>query len=232
VGEHDSISVDVDTTGLAVGAYSCDISINSNGGNGVFTIYVEIVPETTDILDQEQSINTNSFTLFLNRYAAQSFIPQLDMLTRVELYVKQLGNPTDDLIVSIRDNLYGADITSISIPSGDIPISLDWVEFDIPDIDVTPGNTYYIIIKTIDGSSTQYYKLGYASGNPYADGSFWYSNDYGSNWGEFSTYDLTFKTYGYEVEETHFTSIFIGLQNIHFYLSMLFKNIFRFIQLT
>ncbi|UCB57888.1 MAG: hypothetical protein JSV67_04575, partial [Thermoplasmatales archaeon] len=195
-GEHDTIVVDVDTSGLGVGVYHCDISISSNGGSGVFSVDVNVILEPVDTLDQEQLLHTNDFSLFLNRYAAQSFIPQLDVLTRVELYVQQLGNPTDDLVVSIRDDLVGSDLTSVSIPAGDIPLSSDWVEFDFPDLSVTPGDVYYIVVHTTGGGISQGYRISYASGDPYGYGSYWYSRDSGFSWSDFSLYDLTFKTYG------------------------------------
>ena len=42
-GEHDPIVISVDTTGLKIDFYTCDISIESNGGNGVFTVTVNVV---------------------------------------------------------------------------------------------------------------------------------------------------------------------------------------------
>jgi hypothetical protein len=38
-GEHDTITVDIGTTGLAEGPHNCDISISSNDGSGTFTYY-------------------------------------------------------------------------------------------------------------------------------------------------------------------------------------------------
>ena len=43
-GEHDTITVDVDTSGLSLGFHSCDILINSNGGNETFIVDVTVVP--------------------------------------------------------------------------------------------------------------------------------------------------------------------------------------------
>jgi hypothetical protein len=43
-GEHDTITVDIDTTGLSEGSHTCDISIISNGGSGTFTVTVNVVP--------------------------------------------------------------------------------------------------------------------------------------------------------------------------------------------
>jgi len=47
-GEHDTMTVNIDTTGLSLGHYSCDISITSNGGSGTFTVEVNIVEEIPD----------------------------------------------------------------------------------------------------------------------------------------------------------------------------------------
>ncbi len=48
-GEHDTITITMDTTGLPPGSYSCDISISSNGGDGTFrntvTVTDNIPPE-------------------------------------------------------------------------------------------------------------------------------------------------------------------------------------------
>jgi hypothetical protein len=48
-GEHDGITVDIDTAGLSEGSYICNISISSNGGNGTFTVTVNIIPSTGSI---------------------------------------------------------------------------------------------------------------------------------------------------------------------------------------
>jgi uncharacterized protein YprB with RNaseH-like and TPR domain len=43
-GEHDTITVDIDTTGLSEGLHTCDISIGSNDGSGTFTVTINVVP--------------------------------------------------------------------------------------------------------------------------------------------------------------------------------------------
>ena len=45
-GEHDTITVNIDTTGLSVGVHTCDITITSDGGSGTFTVQVTIVADT------------------------------------------------------------------------------------------------------------------------------------------------------------------------------------------
>jgi hypothetical protein len=52
-GEHDTITVDIDTTGLSEGSHTCDITINSNGGTGTFTVRVNIVPKPDLIITEK-----------------------------------------------------------------------------------------------------------------------------------------------------------------------------------
>ena len=195
LSEHDTITVDIDTSGLAEDSYSCDISISSNDGTGVFTVYVNVVAGGTEELDQKQTTYTYDFVAYGSRWGAQSFKPTLDTLTRVELFVGKTGSP-NNMIVSIRDNPYGNDLTGVSVPAGNIPTSSGWVSFDFPDLSVTSGSTYYIIARTGGSSYSQCYKIGFSLGNPYALGSLWYSGNAGSNWIKYTMYDFCFRTYG------------------------------------
>ena len=49
-GGHNTITANIDTTDLSLGPHSCPISISSNDGNGVFTVYVNVV-ERNPVLD-------------------------------------------------------------------------------------------------------------------------------------------------------------------------------------
>jgi hypothetical protein len=44
-GEHDTITVNIDTTGLASGPHNCDVVISSDGGAGIFTVYLIVMTE-------------------------------------------------------------------------------------------------------------------------------------------------------------------------------------------
>lgn len=57
-GEHDTISVNINTTGLSFGMHDCNIQINSNLGSGVFKVYVNVVD---DSVNPALSINPDSF---------------------------------------------------------------------------------------------------------------------------------------------------------------------------
>jgi VCBS repeat-containing protein len=192
-GEHDTITVYIDTTGLPPGLHQCDILIDSNGGTGVFSVYVKVV---TDQLDQEQTQGNYNFVAYDGRWGAQSFKPTLETLTRVILLVHKKGNPPDNLVVSIRDSLTGEDLTMVSKPSAEIPSESDWIEFDFEDIAVTPGDTYYIVLRTTGGNNANSYVWRFGYHTAYTDGELWYSSNAGSSWIKYIQYDFCFKTYG------------------------------------
>jgi len=149
-----------------------------------------------EILDQESTRYDKANSIWSTRWSAQSFKPSWGVLTKVKLYVGKAGSPSSDLVVSVRSSLNGADLTSVAKSSGSIPSSLSWIDFDLPDIGVTPGSIYYLVVRTSGGTSTQNYVWGYGYYNPYPNGSFWMSTNSGSSWTQYASYDFCFKTYG------------------------------------
>ena len=79
---------------------------------------------------------------------AQSFIPSYDILTKVELKIMGNSQFMPPLTVSIRDNLTGPDLTSVSLNYTRFP-NWHWnppfTIFDFPDINVIAGQTYFIV---------------------------------------------------------------------------------------
>ena len=148
------------------------------------------------ILDQSQTLYSNNFAIYSTNMGAQSFKPTLTTLSYAEVYMRKVGNPPGNLIVSIRSSLTGADLVSLSVPPVQFYTTFGWVKFDFSDISVTPGNTYYIVLKTSGGSTMAYYNLGYSPGNLYKNGALWTSY-YGQPWYNNLGYDLCFKTYGF-----------------------------------
>jgi len=159
--------------------------------------------ENYDTLDQNQSdycgwawvVWGSDFKL------AQSFKPTLNMMSRVELLLYLVGIP-GKLKISIRSDLSGSDLTSITVSGTNISgFQEHWAEFDFPDIGVEPEQTYYIIWSTIDTDSTNYFVWGYGDNNPYDRGdAYIYTPNDGWNINEGTTnhpdIDFCFKTYG------------------------------------
>jgi hypothetical protein len=160
-----------------------------------------------DVLDQQQTI----LDFFgpvgpcyiasggYNYILAQSFTPSLPVLTRVELMIGKNSTTTYDYTVVIRSELYGADLATASVPAGQILTeNFSWIEFDFPDLSVTPGNTYFIISSTIN-TTDNWYAWGLSLDNTsYLNGTIYFSVNDEFNWSEEPGGDMTFMTYGRE----------------------------------
>ena len=203
-GEHDLITVDIDTTGLPAGSYHCDISISSDGGNDVFGVDVIVVLSGTEIEDVNQSVFDRGFPI---RHAddgdwagAQSFTPTLSTITGVDVYLRKFGTPEFDLTVELRaDDPQGTLLDTIVFTPGEIGTSFTWLHIDFIDTVVVPGTDYFIVCPPApSGVTTSFgYELGYAFGNQYNDGAFWFTRDGGVLWRDLPTmYEFVFKTYG------------------------------------
>ena len=97
----------------------------------IFTPNTIAFHEFIEVLDQDQPIHdTNTFVIG-EALKAQSFIPTKNKLTRIELFICRTGTINSDFVVSIRDNLYGSDLTTTSKQANQIPsdtINQDWIE--------------------------------------------------------------------------------------------------------
>ena len=206
-GEHDPIIVDIDTTGLTVGVlYECEVSISSDGGAGIFLVTVFIVNETTELLDVEQSIFNRGFRLMPGWDGAQEFIPTYGILSSVDLYLSKFGSPTGDITFQICEDSAGGTVVYEGVVSpGDVPSFPDyeWVTVDISDITVTPGNTYYIVLKDAVGADTHNCvqwgwcdSFASGSGGPYSGGWFWFRKEANPTWSPIRDWDFTVRTYG------------------------------------
>jgi len=83
----------------------------------------------------------------IDTWAAQGFVPTSPILTKVALYVNRHGYP-GPLTISIKQNLSGPDLTSITIDENCFLANISVLtDFDFKDIEVVPGETYYIILK-------------------------------------------------------------------------------------
>jgi len=202
--ETDTIQITVDTTGLSVGPHTGEVIISSNGGSGVFTVYLSINSQGTEILDVDQSIYNRGFPI---RYAAdgswggaQSFTPTVDILTRVELYIRTFGTPSFDLTVEIhKDAVDGPLVETLGYTPAEVGTSWGWLDVDFTDDSVVYGTKYFIVVPPpeINPGNSFGYEWGYAFGDQYPNGAFWFTRDGGGLWRDLPTmYEFTFKTYG------------------------------------
>jgi len=166
---------------------------------------IVVTIEDNNSVDQRQTELYNGLSLndgiFMQNWYAQSFIPTQNNLSKIELELIAKGN-VQPITVSIRKNLTGPDLTqtSVSVDPMDLyrPI-LIWTTFDFPDIQVIPGETYYIVCKTIY-STDSLYGWTYAGADyedPYLNGQGFISNNNGITWRTYyNVNDFSFVTYG------------------------------------
>jgi hypothetical protein len=143
-----------------------------------------------DVLDQEQ-LNITGWRVIGEAapYGAQSFTPSLNILTRVALNIRASKNG-GNVDVLIRKSLDGNNLTSISIPQSELPIQ-GLFYFDFPDIIVTPGALYYIVVHYNKG---YLFSWGFSKLNLYPNGDAWI---YEKGWHQDLNYaDFCFQTYG------------------------------------
>jgi len=158
---------------------------------------------------------------FTNIQVAQSFIPTMEILTRVEIYIGKNDTTTYPIYVSIRKELDKDDLTIDNAEPSIVPTGeAGWVEIDLPDILVIPGHTYYIVTITENETDNWYAWGGNNDSESCLDGCAWFSYDEGDTWtnessisssqnpessfskpastqaDEYITWDTCFKTYG------------------------------------
>jgi hypothetical protein len=146
---------------------------------------------------------TNIFGYYANLSIAQSFIPQMEVLTRTFFLMARNASTTYPCFLAIRDNLTEKDLAITSVEPNGFPIvngtpteeQLAWIEFNFDDIWVTPGQTYYIVVYTANVTDNYYWISGNGT-NIYQNGTVYLSTNDGQNWSEFTDADGCFKTYG------------------------------------
>jgi hypothetical protein len=148
---------------------------------------------------------TNIFGYYANLSIAQSFIPQMEILTRTFFLMARNASTSHPFVLAVRDNLTKEDLSVVSIEPSEFPIvngtpteeQLVWIEFNFDDIWVTPGQTYYIVVYTANVTDNYYWISGNGT-NIYPNGTVYLSTNDGQNWTEFpgGNADGCFKTYG------------------------------------
>jgi hypothetical protein len=164
----------------------------------VWDVQVIEMDTNTDHLDQEQNYCCGyANPIYDDEPLAQSFIPSYKALTRVEAMIVKRYSP-GGFRVSIRSDLDAEDLTSISLSSDEIAEDMSWKEFDFPDIEVTPGWTYYLVCTSENTQEENMYYWYFGIYDSYSNGNAWV---YHNGWnvltsGGFPDMDLGFKTFG------------------------------------
>jgi PKD repeat protein len=189
--------------------YEVTLTVTDNGSVVRSVSKMVFVASGEEIVDIEQNEFDRGFRLMPGWDGYQEFIPSMDMLSRVELYMTKSGSPTGEVTVQIReDDANGAIVFEGIISPDDVSTSFPdyvWVSIDIGAVPVTSENTYVIVLLSPDDGAGTHHNLqcGWCdsypanSGGPYEGGWFYFRKDFSSSWSFVRDWDFTFQTYGY-----------------------------------
>lgn len=136
---------------------------------------------------------------------AQSFVPDYSILSSVGLYLGHGGRyGNSNITVSIRKTIEGEDLTSISYQPEDIVYFMPswWHEFhifDFPDIQVKPGDRYFIVVTSDTPDQNAEDSIMYQPNNIYSNGFRWFGVIRGGavkRWYDRPEEDIIFATFG------------------------------------
>ncbi|RLF59258.1 MAG: hypothetical protein DRN27_03200, partial [Thermoplasmata archaeon] len=183
----------------------CLTILDDDSASNTTCKYVNVVSTTPEIIDVNQSVFDRGFPI---RHAvdgdwagAQSFNPTISTITRVDVYLRKFGVPEFNLTVELRaDDPEGSLIDTVVFTHAEVNTSFTWLSVNFTDTTVVPGTEYFIVIPPAPSGVTSSfgYEWGYAFGNQYNNGSFWFTRDGGTLWRDLpSMYEFVFRTYGY-----------------------------------
>lgn len=154
-------------------------------------------------LDQEQTQQDGGLYCLFEDELAQGFVPEMDMLTKIELLMTRNQTVVPGLEIAIREHLSGGSLDVVDVAAEQVPTgSYEWVTIDLDDLHVEPGETYYIVWTGWHGATAdQTYYWGYGEEDPYPEGHSHYYDEADDEWHRFADLwtediDFCFKTYG------------------------------------
>jgi hypothetical protein len=104
---------------------------------------------------------------YVSDFEWQEFIPTMVKHTRIEVKIVQWFSGSPNLKLTLEKPL-GTVLTSKEMPASAIPSgTCDWVSFDIPDVNLVPGNNYFIKLTAPLGSE---YGWGFSANGLYPNG--------------------------------------------------------------
>jgi len=118
-----------------------------------------------EVLDQHSEWSDDC--IYISDFEWQEFIPTMVTHTRIEVKIVQWYGGSPDLKLTIEKPL-GTVLTSKEMPASLIPSgTCDWVSFDIPDVNLAPGDNYFIKLTAPTGSE---YGWGFSANGLYPNG--------------------------------------------------------------
>jgi hypothetical protein len=131
----------------------------------VNSLNITTISNLVEVLDQKSEWSDDC--QYISGSEWQEFIPTMVTHTRVEVKIVQWFSGSPDLKLTIEKPL-GTVLTDKEIPASLIPSgTCDWVSFDFPDVDLVPGDNYFIKLTAPLGSE---YGWGFSANGLYPPG--------------------------------------------------------------
>jgi len=117
------------------------------------------------MIDQQQPNNGQIHWLPGGVPNWQQFYNRGEILEEVELHFGCWYSGSYDVTLSIEDTVGGTLLTSVTYQAAAFPLNVQtWFTFDVPDVKLTQGQIYYMVIRFDPGSE---YGWSGDNGNPY-----------------------------------------------------------------
>jgi len=160
------------------------------------------------VLQSQQTENNAEEPVYGVFWFAQTFTTGAyeDTLTRVDLMLKETGNPSGNLRMRIyavdgSSKPTGAELATVNVTATTVGTTLFWTTFTLASaLTVTPSTEYAIVIDVISGDATNMIGWQLGNGDTYANGQPWKSADAGGTWTSPSANDFAFKIWLYEAQ--------------------------------
>jgi hypothetical protein len=126
---------------------------------------VKMIPS---VIDQQQLKTPEIYTLLPDVQNWQQFKNRGETLESVDLHIGCYDSISGWITLAVAESLTTSPLTGVSYNPGDLPEDTqDWFTFDVPDVELTGGKIYYIIVTF--GLMSDYRWSG-SHGNPYKQG--------------------------------------------------------------
>ncbi len=184
--------------------YEVSLTITNNNGQ-VDTETKTIMVNLLEVNDINQSLFDHGFPIRITSYGnwggAQNFTPTINMLTNIQLLLRRFGTPEFNLTVEIhQSSLNGPILHSEIFHPEDIIDSWEWYTIDMNNLSLIENESYFIVCMPAPEyvTNSNGYEWGYAFGNQYDGGAFWFTRDGGNLWRDLPMmYEFSFQINGY-----------------------------------
>jgi len=148
------------------------------------TFFISAVPLGGAVVTTETS-TTYTYLAYSNTYKqqAQSVKAAGTGISQISVALAKKGSPTQVLTLHVRKVIGGTDLATATITpdmvTSTLPANPTWVTLPVSATGLTPGTTYYVVLKAGTTSLRNYYTVPLNGQNPYKDGAH-YKNTIGS----------------------------------------------------